>query len=140
MSQLLKYITKIEGVTAKELAETTGMPIKQVRAELVELNKAGKLARWRAPIGESDRWWRWEQRPLSDHTLMLLLALALHLGKPDKKLREIMLLGAKRGQFQSLRGLMALTAKAVNIREMAEDAIRFYREEHGLIPKTEGVV
>lgn len=137
MSQLLKYITKYEGVTAKELADATGLPIKQVRAELSELNKAGKLTRWRAPVGQSDLWWRWDMRPMTDHTLMLLLALAIHFGKPDKKLREIARMGGKRAQSPYLRAGMAMMAQAINIRELAEDAIQFYREQRGLTGKKE---
>lgn len=132
MIELWKRLTAIEGTTAQQLAEATGLPVREVRAELNQLQKQGRVARWRAPVGKSDLWWRWEQRPVSDHTIIVALALALDLTKPDRTLREIMLLGAKRGWTPYLRLHMARCAQSPRPRFMAAEAIRFYREANGL--------
>lgn len=132
MIEIWKRLTAIEGTTAQQLAAATGLPIREVRAELNRLQKQGRVARWRAPVGQADLWWRWEQRPLSDHTIVLALALAVDGGKPDRVLREIMLLAAKRGWTPGLRGHMAQCARQPRPYLMATEAIRFYREANGL--------
>lgn len=135
MIEIWKRLTAIEGTTAQQLAASTGLPIREVRAELNKLQAECRVARWKAPVGQSDLWWRWEQRPLSDHTIIVALALALDLGKPDRALREIMLLAAKRGWLPGLRHHMTQCAKHPRPRYMAAEAIRYYRECNGLTAK-----
>lgn len=132
MIELWKRLTAIEGTTAQQLATATSLPIRVVRAELNRLQMQGRVARWRAPVGQADLWWRWEQRPVSDHTIILALALAVDAGKPDRLLRDIMLLAAKRGWTPGLRNHMAQCARHARPRYIAAEAIRFYREANGL--------
>ena len=135
MIEIWKRLTAIEGTTARQLAASTGLPIREVRAELNKLQVECRVARWKAPVGQSDLWWRWEQRPLSDHTIIVALALALDLGKSDRTIREIMLLATKRGWLPGLRSHMAQCARHPRPRYMAAEAIRYYRECNGLTVK-----
>ena len=132
MVEIWKRLTAIEGTTAQQLAAATGLPVREVRVELNRLQEQGRVARWRAPVGQADLWWRWEQRPVSDHTIILALALAVDAGKPDRVLRNIMLLAAKRGWTPGLRNHMAQCARHARPRYIAAEAIRFYREANGL--------
>jgi len=131
-AEIWRRLTAIDGMTARQLAEATGLPVRDVRAELNRLQKQHKVARWEAPVGKSDLWWRWEQRPISDHTIMLALALALDGGKPERVLRNIMLLGAKRGWTPGLRFHMARWAKHKSLHPIAADLINFYRAANNL--------
>lgn len=132
MSEVWKRLTAIDGVTAKQIAESAGLSIRDVRAELNRLQSLGKVARWTAPVGKSDLWWRWEQRPISDHTIILALALALDAGKPDRTLRSIVQLAAKRGWTPGLRGHMAQIALHTRMRAMVVEAIRYYKQENNV--------
>lgn len=57
-ASLLRYITHPSGVTAADLAKSTGSTLKAVRAYLAELESAGKVERKRAPVGKPHLWWR----------------------------------------------------------------------------------
>ena len=76
MTPIWRYLTQSAGMTAQMLAESTGMTIQAVRADLAELELKGKAARERAAIGKPHLWWRADKRPVDGLHVLLVMALA----------------------------------------------------------------
>ena len=88
-SPLWRHITHPDGMTVSLLVKATGLPVKQVRAELNALEAAGKIVRERAPIGKEHLWWRAGSRPLDDLTVMVAMALAARIHSASGTVRAV---------------------------------------------------
>src|SRR5690606_19746098 len=86
---LLKYLTNIEGSTVGDIVASTGLPVAQVRAALVALEKEGKAVRERGKIGFPHLWWRVERKPLGDEDVVLCMGLAAAFHPTPGKLRSV---------------------------------------------------
>lgn len=112
MTPIWRYLTKPAGMTAKELAEATGMTIQAVRADLVELEAKGKVARERGPVGTSHVWWRAEKRPLDGLDVLLVMGLAAEFHPSPVKLKEVLAGVGSRAKHAGVRQIVAMCAGA----------------------------
>lgn len=112
MTPIWRYLTKPAGMTAKELAEATGMTIQAVRADLVELEAAGKARRLRASVGQAHVWWRSGSQPLNEDEVMLHMALAAQYNASPEKLKEILVSIGRRAAHAGHKRLMLMCASA----------------------------
>lgn len=125
-----RYITHIDGTTLDHLVKSSGHSEAEVLAELERLQEKKKVALWTPDDGSEMRWWRYDQRPLSEHTLTVALRLALYNGNSDASLRRIMELGAKRGWPEGFREYMAIGTRCKDVRTYAQGMVRLYRSIH----------
>lgn len=113
-STLLRYITHPEGVTVASLVKSSGMPLKDVRACLVELEQAGKIERKRAPVGKPHLWWRSGKQATMggiDAVLAAELAAVMH----DKgKLRAVLDRLSVKAANPAHRAIFAMVRKSKN--------------------------
>lgn len=97
-------------MTAKQLACAAGMSIKQARSDLAELEARCKVARERRPVGMPHLWWRTESRPLSDDDALFNMALAAAIHPEPAKVRDVMLVVAKRARNPAIREIVSRCA------------------------------
>lgn len=110
MTPLWRYLTKSEGMTAKQLACAAGMSIKQARSDLADLETRSKVARERQPVGMPHLWWRTESRPLSDDDALFNMALAAVIHPEPAKVRDVMLVVARRARNPAIREIVSRCA------------------------------
>ena len=112
MTPIWRHLTHPEGMTAKLLADATGMSEKAVRADLAGLELEGKAVRERAPIGKAHLWWRSGCKPLVDLDAFLALALAAQIHKSAGTLRAAMQRIAARTWNPGIKQIVILSAKS----------------------------
>ena len=109
---LLKYLTNIEGSTVGDIVASTGLPVAQVRAALVALEKEGKAVRERGKIGFPHLWWRVERKPLGDEDVVLCMGLAAAFHPTPGKLRSVLARLATRAADPKLRYVLSLAQRS----------------------------
>lgn len=97
-------------MTAQALADSTGMSIQAVRADLVELEGKGKVSRERAAIGQPHLWWRSEKRPLDGLDVLLIMALAAEIHASPVKLKEVLAEVGSRARHKGLQKILFMCA------------------------------
>jgi len=108
MTPIWRYLTKPAGMTAKELAEATGMTIQAVRADLVELEAQDKIVRARAAVGKPHVWWRIGKRPLEGEDALTIIAVAAEIHESPAKLKEVLASVAARVMHAGLRKIITM--------------------------------
>ena len=118
MTPIWRYLTQSAGMTAQMLAESTGMTIQAVRADLAELELKGKAARERAAIGKPHLWWRAEKRPVDGLLLLLVMALAAELQPSATILKEVLADVGSRAKSPAISKIVAMCAMSKAPREI----------------------
>lgn len=90
MSFVWRYLTKREGVTALEIAKSTGKTKDEVLAELLALEKAGKVKRRQVRVGTPHLFWRTERYPLCPLTTLTAVVVAAEVHPSPTKLRSVL--------------------------------------------------
>lgn len=118
MTSIWRYLTQSAGMTAQMLAESTGMTIQAVRADLAELELKGKAARERAAIGKPHLWWRAEKRPVDGLHVLLVMALAAELQPSAAILKEVLADVGSRAKSPAISKIVAMCAMSKAPREI----------------------
>lgn len=105
---LLKYMTHIDGTTTGDLVKATGLPIAQIRAGLVALEREGRAVREAGRVGYPHLWWRTDRKPLADRDVVLCMGLAAAIHRSTGKLRQVLARLATRAADPKLRQVLAL--------------------------------
>jgi predicted ArsR family transcriptional regulator len=113
-------------MTAQELAGATGMSIQSVRADLVELEAKGKIARERGSVGKPHVWWRTEKRPLDGLDVLLIMALAAEFHASPATLREVLASAGSRAKDKGLERIVAMCAMSKDPHAIVRTAIQEY--------------
>lgn len=90
MSFVWRYLTKREGVTALEIAKSTGKTKDEVLAEMRALEKEGKVKRRQVKVGTPHLFWRSERYPLCALTTLTMVAVAAAVHQSPTKLRSVL--------------------------------------------------
>lgn len=114
MSKVWRFLTHPKGITATQLAKSTGLPIKEIRQELVSLETEGKAVRETGAVGESHRWYRTEKRPLTGLDVLLYMALAAKLQESPKRLKEVLADVGSRAKAPQISKIVAMCAMGKN--------------------------
>lgn len=112
MSFVWRYLTKPEGVTAAEIAKSTGKTNAEVLAELRGLEKVGKTKRKQVRVGKPHLWWKTERYPLCPLTAVLVLASAAQIHESKGTLRSVMQSLSTRTTSPALNRILGLAATA----------------------------
>lgn len=112
MSFVWRYLTKPEGVTAAEIAKSTGKTNAEVLAELRGLEKVGKTKRKQVKVGKPHLWWKTERYPLCPLTTVLVLALAAAIHPSKGAVRSVMQSVSTRTTSTALNRILSLAATA----------------------------
>ena len=107
-----RYLTKPEGVTAAEIAKSTGKTNAEVLAELRGLEKAGRTKRKQGKVGKPHLWWKTERYPLCPLTTVLVLALAAAIHPSKSAVRSVIQRVSTRTVSKALNSVLALAATA----------------------------
>lgn len=110
MSKVWRFLTHPKGITTTQLVQSTGLSVKEVREELVELEALGKAVRERGPVGTPHRWWRTEKRPLSGLDVLLCMALAAEFIRSPEKLKEVLADVGSRAKSPQVGKVVAMCA------------------------------
>ncbi|WP_447651029.1 DUF7740 domain-containing protein [Pseudomonas abietaniphila] len=129
MTPIWRYLTRPEGMTAKMLAESSGMTIQAVRADLVELETQGKVARERGAIGASHVWWRAERRPLDGLDVLLIMALAAEIHDSPVKLKEVLAEVGSRAKHAGLKKILYMCATSKAPHQIVRLSVQEYEAE-----------
>lgn len=129
MTPVWRYLTHPKGVTAQQLADSTGLPIKTVRADLVELEAQGKASRERGAVGQSHRWWRVEKRPLDGLDVLLIMALAAEIHLSADKLKEVLASVGMRAKHSGIKKIVAMCALSKQPHMVVRTAVQEYDAE-----------
>ena len=105
---LLKYLTHIDGTTVEDIVKATGLPIAQIRAELVALEAEGKAVREHGKVGYPHLWWRADRKPLEDDVVVLCMGLAANIHRSKGKLRAVLARLSTRAADPKLRQVLAV--------------------------------
>lgn len=123
MTPVWRYLTHPKGMTAQQLAESTGLPIKIVRDDLSSLEAEGKTAREIGPVGTSHRWWRIEKRPLTGLDVLLYMALAATLTESTARLKEVLADVGSRAKAPQIGKIVAMCAAGSSPRQVVWEAL-----------------
>lgn len=126
MTPIWRYLTNPKGMTAQALADASGLSIHQVRADLVELEAKGKIARERGPVGAPHIWWRTEKRPLDGLDVLLIMALAAEFHSSADTLREVLASAGSRAKDKGLERIVAMCAMSKAPHAVVRAAVREY--------------
>lgn len=129
MTPIWRYLTNPKGMTAQELAGATGMSIQSVRADLVDLEAKGKIARERGPVGKPHVWWRTEKRPLDGLDVLLIMALAAEFHQSPTTLREVLASAGSRAKDKGLEKIVAMCAMSRAPHAVVRAAVKEYDAE-----------
>lgn len=114
MSFVWRYLTKREGVTALEIAESTGKTKEEVLAEMRALEKDGKIKRRQLKVGTPHLFWRSDRYPLSSLTTLTMVAVAASIHPSPAKLRSVLKSLATRTSAPQLARALELASVSPN--------------------------
>lgn len=129
MTPIWRFLTQPAGMTAQQLADSTGLPIKTVRADLIELEARGKASRERGAVGTSHRWWRVEKRPLDGLDVLLIMALAAEIHPSADKLKEVLASVGMRAKHSGIKKIVAMCALSKQPHVIVRTAVQEYDAE-----------
>lgn len=129
MTPIWRYLTQAAGMTAQQLAESTGLSIQAVRADLVELEAKGKAFRQRGPIGTPHLWWRAEKRPLEGLDVLVIMALAAEIHPSPAMLKQVLADVGSRARHKGLQKILYMCATAKNPHEIVRLSVLEYDAE-----------
>ena len=121
---LLKHLTHIDGTTVGDIVKATGLPITQVRAELVALEAEGKAIRERGKVGYPHLWWRADRKPLEDDVVLLCMGLAANIHRSSSKLRAVLASLSTRAANPNLRQVLAMAKTSKDPHAVVEGTLR----------------
>ncbi len=123
MSKVWRYLTHPQGMTTPQLAQSTGLSLKEVREDLVELEALGKAVRERGAVGQPHRWWRTEKRQLSGLDVLLYMALAAKLQDSPARLKEVLADVGSRAKSPAVSKAVAMCAMSRAPRQVIWEAL-----------------
>lgn len=123
MSKVWRYLTHPKGMTTPQLVQSTGLSMKEVREDLVELEALGKAVRERGAVGTPHRWWRTEKRPLSGLDVLLYMALAATFTESTARLKEVLADVGSRAKAPQVSKIVAMCAAGKHPREVVWEAL-----------------
>lgn len=123
MTPVWRFLTHPKGMTAQQLAESTGLPIKTVREDLSKLEADGKAVREIGPVGTSHRWYRTEKRPLTGLDVLLYMALAAKLQDSPARLKEVLADIGSRAKAPQVGKVVAMCAMGKQPRQVIWEAL-----------------
>lgn len=129
MTPVWRYLTHPMGMTVQQLADSTGLPVKMVRADLAELEAQGRASRERGAVGESHRWWRVEKRPLDGLDVLLIMALAAEIHPSPDKLKEVLASVGMRAKHSGIKKIVAMCALSKQPHLIVRTAVQEYDAE-----------
>lgn len=126
MTPIWRYLTDPKGMTVQQLADAATMSVVAVRADLVELEKQGKVYRQRGAIGQPHTWWRSEKKPLNGLDALLIMGLAADYHASANRLREVLAKVGMRVKSKALQKVIVMCATAKSPHEIVRLAIEQY--------------
>lgn len=126
MTPIWRYLTDPKGMTVQQLADAAKMSVVAVRADLVELEKQGKVSRQRGAIGQPHIWWRAEKKPLDGVDALLIMGLAADIHPSANRLREVLAKVGMRVKHKGLQKIIVMCATAKSPHEVVRLAIQQY--------------
>lgn len=123
MTPVWRFLTHPKGMTAQQLAESTGLPIKIVREDLSKLEADGKAVREIGPVDTSHRWYRTEKRPLSGLDVLLYMALAAKFTESTARLKEVLADVGSRAKAPQVSKIVAMCAAGKSPRQVVWEAL-----------------
>ena len=129
ISPIWRHLTKPAGMTAQDLADATGMSVTGVRADLVILERQGKVARVKGKVGQPHMWYRADKKPLDGVDVLLVMGLAAEMHRSADKLKEVLAKIGMRAKHKGLQRIVLMCCKAKNPHEIVRLSLQEYDAE-----------